>query len=225
MSILFTADIQAEWSNLDTCEEMWNEVLSISRKNNVDLICVLGDLKNVYNPVDVRIIQWWQSAIRRIKHNGIEILILLGNHDRVGAYNSADNWLSILRRAGAHTFDKPNTFKWHDTSLYLLSYQNESGTRLGAVQCKEALSRTHSKYNILLFHQDISGVSYNMQGSKSNSKLTEDDLFCSKYDYCVGGHIHCPQRFGKKQNIFYVGSPFCHDFGEVNQIKRYLVLK
>ena len=45
MSILFTSDWQAEWSTLDLCQQALEEVLSISKKHDVDLICMLGDLK------------------------------------------------------------------------------------------------------------------------------------------------------------------------------------
>jgi DNA repair exonuclease SbcCD ATPase subunit/DNA repair exonuclease SbcCD nuclease subunit len=228
MSILFTADWQCEWQNIDTCNKAWNEVLSISRENKVDLICILGDLKQAMNPVDVRVIKWWKSAFSKALKVGLEIVVLLGNHDRVGQYSSAENWLSIFKHKGIHLFDKPDVFKWHDYTLSILPYQDVTRTRLGATSCKEALyaePNKHNKINILLFHCDLTGVRYNQQGSKSDAKLKPVDLFVSSYRYCIGGHVHLPQLVASTNNTYYVGSPFCHDWGECNQIKRYLVVR
>ena len=138
MSILFTADIQAEWGNLDLCQQMWDEVVEICKKEKIKYIAILGDLKQAHNPVDIRVIKWWQKAIRTAKKLNIVVIIMLGNHDRVGAYSNADNWLSILKRAGAVTFDKPATFTADDITLYLLPFDNETNTRLGARKCKES---------------------------------------------------------------------------------------
>ena len=225
MSFIVTSDFQAEWENLDRCNTAWNEILSICKKQKLGLICVLGDLKQAYNPIDIRVVQWWQYAIRKAKQKGYKVLILLGNHDRVGAYSSADNWLSVLKRAGAITFDKPGQYKWRNYVLTLLPYSNDSDARLNAKECKEALSYKPGITNVLLFHQEIKGVKFNNFGTTSSSSLTEEDLYCSKYDICISGHIHKPQKFGKKNNIYYVGSPFAIDWGEVNQAKRYLVIK
>src|SRR5205085_5284174 len=51
--------------------------------------------------------------------------------------------------------------------------------------------------------------------------ITLDDIGASDYHLCVSGHIHRPQRLAK--NVFYAGSPFCCDWGEVNETKSLLV--
>src|SRR5437660_6903781 len=108
MSILFTADIQSEWSNLDLCQQAWDEVIQICKREDVTCIVVLGDLKQAMNPVDVRIVAWWQESLIRATRRGISVVLLLGNHDRVGAYSNADNWLSTLKKtSGVYLYDKP----------------------------------------------------------------------------------------------------------------------
>ena len=231
MAILFTSDWQAEWNTLDLCQQALEEVLNISKKQDVDLICFLGDLKQAYNPVDIRIIKWWKKAFSTIVKAGLEILVLKGNHDRVGTHSSSDTWLSIFNRKGVYNFDKPGTFKTRNSVLHILPYcDNKSVRQIAAKQRQMADPRR----DILLFHHDLTGAKYNKQGSKSNAKLSPRDLFCSSYRYCIGGHIHLPQVLSdteknkrhraKKSNVYYVGSPFCHDWGEINQQKRYLVV-
>lgn len=222
MSILFTSDWQTDWQNLDKCHDAWNEVLKICDTQNCKYICILGDLKQAMNPVDCRIITWWQNAIRKAAKNKLIVLVLLGNHDRVGAYSNADNWLSILRRAGAVTFDNPGQYKAGEITLHMLPYTSVSETRVWA---KKLAKRVKGNNNILCFHQDLIGAQYNQQGSKSDVNLTVSDLSYRMYDYVIGGHVHLPQLLKETKNVYYVGSPFCHDFGEVNQIKRYIVIR
>jgi hypothetical protein len=224
MSILFTADIQAEWSNLDRCNGAWNEILTICKKEKLKYIVLLGDLKQAMNPVDIRVVKWWQYAIRKARKHKLIVLILLGNHDRVGAYSNADNWLSILKHAGGITFDRPGIYQAGEYTLAMLPYMGVSETR---VEAKKLAKNIKGKNNILCFHQDITGARYNLQGSKSDAYLSSVDLKSSSYKFCIGGHIHLPQVIsgeGHTKNVFYVGSPFCHDWGEVNQRKRYLIV-
>src|ERR1700756_761388 len=204
MSILFTADFQAEWRNLDNCEQAWNEILNICKERKVRTIVVAGDLKQAMNPVDVRVIKWWKSAFSRAVKRKLTVLVLLGNHDRVGAYSNADNWLSIFKRKGVYLFDKPGTHVADNYTLYLLPYTDDSVTRLNATSCKETLSYSaHNSNNILVFHHDLKSAKYNRQGSKSDGNLSSSDLYCDKYKYCIGGHIHFPQRFGDNKNVYY----------------------
>src|SRR5689334_10809079 len=107
MKILITGDFQAEWQNLDLCERAWTEILSIATARKLTAVVVAGDLKRVYNPVDVRVVKWWQRAIDRAKKRGLDVIAALGNHDRVAQYAEMDNWFPILRRAGAICIDKP----------------------------------------------------------------------------------------------------------------------
>lgn len=231
MSFIATADFQAEWNNLDRCQQAWDEVLGICEERKLKLIIVLGDLKQAMNPVDIRVIKWWQNAIRKASKLGYNVLVVLGNHDRTGQYSEADNWFSILRRAGAITYDKPGVYTTDEGRLFILPYCATSEAKRRANDLLR--EKPNKETDILLFHHDITGAKYNRQGSKSNAKLTMDDLNCSRYRYCLSGHIHMPQRIrgrAEVQNVlyessvYYVGSPFCHDWGEVNQNKRYLVV-
>jgi|ERR1700734_2141191 len=224
MSVIFTADFQCEWSNIDRCQEAWEEILHICKKYKLKYIAVLGDLKQAMNPVDLRVVKWWQSAIRKAVKLGYKVILLRGNHDMIGNYTGAEDWFSILKRAGAITFSKSGTYRISDEiTLTLIPYLGVNETRVVARNAQETLSS--NAINILCFHQDITGAKYNQQGSMSDAKLSTTDLFSSSYDFCIGGHIHLPQLVKGTENVHYVGSPFCHDWGECNQVKRYIVIR
>src|SRR5579864_2836287 len=221
MSVLITGDLQAEWSNLDLCQQAWDQVLSICDKRHIKIIVVAGDHKRQYNPIDARVALWWQRAIRTAKKKGIVVICVLGNHDRVGQYTDSVNWLPILRRAGAITFDKPGVYDAKKYRIFILPFSGVDTTRRNA---KELLRENPDKRkDILIFHQDIKGAQYNAFGQRSDSVLRCSDLHSNVYKWCIGGHIHQPQVVQDSKNIYYVGSPFCTDWGEVNQSKRFLV--
>lgn len=232
MSFISTADLQAEFNNLDLCDQAWDEVLDICEERKIKHICVLGDLKQAMNPVDIRVIKWWFYAIKRAKKRGIVVLVILGNHDRVGQHSEADNWLAILRRAGAITYDRPAIYNTGEERLFILPY---CGTGEAKRSARDFITKNSPdrERDILLFHHDVLGAKYNRQGSESDAKLGVSDLFSTRYRYCISGHIHFPQRIESREKIrgilqrtfvYYVGSPFSHDWGEVNQRKRYLVV-
>src|ERR1035441_4245710 len=127
MSIVITSDIQAEWGNLDLCQQAWHECLSICKERNIKTISYLGDGKESYDPVSTRVNKWWRSAIRQANKQSIIVLYLLGNHDRVGRYTDADNWLPLLKSYGATVFDKPEVYALDaDTKLFMLPFSSNA---------------------------------------------------------------------------------------------------
>jgi len=222
MSFLVTADIQCEWSNLDLCERAWNEVLHICRKRRLKTIVFCGDGKEAYDPVSIRVIKFWEWTIRKANKRGVRVIYLRGNHDRIATYTEVGDWLSILKRAGAITFSSPGVIRDGDRRLFMLPYAKVKTVKRWS---KELLKHNPDKTrDVLFFHANLLEARYSQHGKRSDSTLRCDDLFNSKYRFVVGGDIHFPQRMGEKRNVYYVGSPFCFDWGEVNQRKRYLVV-
>jgi len=229
MSFLVTGDFQAEWNNLDLCKQAWDEVLGICKERKVDKIVFAGDGKQAYNPVDIRVVRWWQSAIERAKRHNVQVLYLLGNHDRVGQFTGADNWLPILRRAGALTFDVRGVYRDDDVRgvhrdasyrIFFLPFSKVARTKVDAKRLLRY--RPDKTRDVLIFHCDIQDAKYNKLGMKSDAPLSISDLHSDRYRFCIGGHIHLPQLV--EGNVYYVGSPYCTDWGEANQRKRYILV-
>lgn len=221
MRALFTGDFQTDWSNIDKCEIIWKFILELCKKYALEAIVLTGDLKAAYNPVDMRVTKFWDKAISKARENDIRVIILLGNHDRIGLYTDSKNWLSVLKRFGAEVFDKPGVCELHDGKIAMLPFTT-SVTKLR--QRSDELAQLHWNQNkdILLFHADIKNCKYNQLGTKSNGRLNVNELHPEKYAWCIGGHIHLPQYI--EPNVYYVGSPFIQDWGEVNQRKSFIIV-
>ena len=226
MRVIVSGDFQTNYGNLHLCHKVWKHLIQLARKEKLEAIVLTGDLKDNYDPVGIRIVKFWQRAIEKARRKGIRVIILLGNHDREGLYTDANNWLSILRRAGAETYDKPGVCELKDGKMAMLPYSS-SVKRLREWAKRFSEMKWDKRKDILLFHADVKGCQYNAlgwnDGARSKAKLQASDLFPRKYNYCVGGHIHHPQILG--ENIYYVGSPFAMDWGEGNSRKRFLVIK
>lgn len=195
------------------------QIKALVVKHHLEAVVFAGDLKAHYDPVQIRVIQFWQNAIRRLRELGIRVLVLLGNHDRIGMYDDAQSWLSILKSAGAETFDNLVTVQMDGGRIAMLPFTTSAkllNQRAGAI----ARGKWNPKHDVLIFHNDINGCRYNMLGQKSTAEFTQ--LPSKHFVAAIGGHIHLPQKLGV--NTYYVGSPFCCDWGEANQRKRFLLV-
>ena len=220
---LFSGDWQADWSNLSNCDEAWAQCLDICRDRGLEFIFLVGDLKDKYNPIDIRIIKFWHTAIRNAVRENIQVYISLGNHDRVGMYTDAQNWLSVLARAGATCFDKPGVQQVSNGNVYILPYTTSAGV-LKTYAKRLAKQSPNPGRDVLVFHSDLKGCQYNKFDSRrSDAKFTAQDLFPDRYLACIGGHIHLHQKIST--NVYYTGSPFPCDWGEANQQKGFIVVE
>jgi len=211
MRILVTADVQAEWSCLPQCRQALCQIKLLVKQYDLDAVVVAGDLKAAYDPVQVRVIQFWQGAIHQLRKLGVRVLVLLGNHDRIGMYSDAQNWLSILRRAGAETFDTAEVVDVGNGTIAMLPF-----TTSVSLLRKRAARLAKQGADVLVFHADVRECRYNALGEKSHARVSVAELHPEMYKLVVGGHIHMPQKY-------YVGSPFCTEWGEANQRKRFLL--
>lgn len=222
MRILISADWQSDFDNLDLCEKAAKDVLRICKERNLTAVVIAGDLKKQYNPVDLRVTHFWMDFISQLRKQGRQVILVLGNHDRLGMYSEAQNWMPILERAGAsvvHKAPRVTPIGWKGV---LSCVPFSSSTETSREWFKTAANRGGAN-SILIFHNDLLGARYNLLGQSSPARLKPTDLRPYAYRWCLGGHIHLRQKIG--DNIYYVGSPFATDWGEANQQKGYTVIE
>ena len=219
--ILFTSDWQLELDNLDTCQQVVDEIINkFLPVYKFKYLVHCGDVKRAYNPVDVRVVNFILRAITKFKQAGLEVYFVLGNHDRVGMHVDKQNWFPVLRKAGAYAADEPERIGLGDCNLAFLPFRNSQV--LNIRDASELAAEADKKTDILIFHADLKGAKYNvLENTPSAGTLSIEDLCPGKYRHCIGGHIHLQQNVGR--NVWYVGSPFATDWGEANQKKGYLL--
>lgn len=216
--VLFSGDWQLQFSNLHKAKAMQEELLDICSDKKVHAVVNGGDVKENYNPVDLRVTNF---AIRNTKKISkyYPYLINLGNHDRAGLYTDTINWLPVLKEAGAITFDEPGNYE----ELYFLPFTT-SVSAFKQYASKLARSAKHVRRPLLSYHQDLRHCQYNVHDSarSKDSRIRVKDIYPDVYLYCIGSHIHLQQNVSG--NVWYAGTPFPMDWGESNQRKGYLLV-
>jgi len=225
MKILFTGDWQAALGNLDRCEQTLAQVLALIYRENISHVVHLGDVKDAFNPVDVRVTNFLVratteilTACQRYGEGAAAFYVLRGNHDNIATQDNVPTLLPTLEAAGATIFEDVDVVKlpyW--VFLHMVPYFRDHNRQVEAFHRSWELQQPGLR--ILVFHNEIRGC----KGGYSKGKaFTADDICAANYDICIGGHIHEAQTI--KPNIHYAGSPFCMDWGEANQEKSFLIL-
>jgi DNA repair exonuclease SbcCD ATPase subunit/Icc-related predicted phosphoesterase len=219
---LFTSDIQTSQENIHLCEQVAKQIIHLTRKFSLEGVVIGGDCKNSYSPVAVTVTNFWVCFIQKLVTNKLKVVIDLGNHDRISLHTDTNNWFPALIAAGALAFDTPGIVEGSGERIFLLPFCNT------VKKLKEGsdylLSQGPNRNrDVLVFHSDMKGAFYNVGTSSREERITPALIHTDRYKYCLGGHIHLPHRFCV--NGHYIGSPFASDWGEVNQKKRFLVVK
>ena len=212
MRLLLTSDWQADSRNLDLCEIALQELLAAAERYKPDAIINLGDLKEQLSPVSVPVVKFWVKAVSRIKKSGFKFIILRGNHDRVSQTVDSEDWLSIFR--SVETASKPKVIEVGDGLLFCLPFvRSKDKEREWAKELAHRNKIVAPLHRVLLFHTDLKGAQMSAAGTQATGN-SGADLLIPEYTAAFGGHIHIHQNIGG--NAWYVGSPFCQDWGESN---------
>src|SRR5438046_2728030 len=113
--IAFISDLQLEWGNLDFGQRVIEKVSRIASQKELSAVVLLGDTKDRYNPVDLRVLNFTLRTIEGWIKRGLRVLILLGNHDRVSLTTDTESWFPALAHAGAMVFDYLGAVNIHGT--------------------------------------------------------------------------------------------------------------
>jgi DNA repair exonuclease SbcCD nuclease subunit len=227
MKILFTGDWQASLKNLDRCRLVKEQVIRLLRKYKPCIFVHCGDVKDAFNPVDVRVTNFLIEAFTEIKQAAASVLYIRGNHDSITTADGSPSCVPLIEALGA---DMVADSCWtcaplvrSTAEVWMVPYFRDPVRQrrefaAAATDAKAILNRT---VKILAFHNEVAGCE--RTAYTKGEGLTAKDIGAKYYDICVGGHIHRPQFL--KPNIYYAGSPYAIDWGEANEKKRYLILE
>lgn len=204
------------------------EIFAIRRKFSFDHIINLGDVKHAMTPpIDVRVVNWTINMIQTFEGAGVGMTFLQGNHDRIALNDGAVDWFPALEKFGSSVYSSPGSWVRGGIAFYMIPFFRKDEDFRRAVFGASEEANERQGPTVLCFHQTVKGASLRV-GSQvaegpDDSKI--DDLCPGVFTACVGGHIHKPQILkGQFGAVHYVGSPICHDWGEVNQQKGYLFM-
>lgn len=242
MTLYHSGDWQCDLNNLDRCQIFVDQLVEeLEKSNRTDSTFFVhgGDIKERFNPMDIRVMNFLIESFRRIKKACSGYYFVEGNHDPITTQDGVQSCTPLIDIIGANAVAYRNWVQipirmksWNTVARYCLLYlvpfarNPETQQRMFTEASERAAQHSFTDFGvttkkvtqILFFHNTITGCKQNLYTTGEGFSI--DDIGAKYYDLCIGSHVHMPQKIGR--NIYITGSPFAMDWNEINQDHRFL---
>ena len=209
LAIVFSDLHLSDWSKystrLDTAIDIWKRLAKKASKNKVPLIHC-GDILHKPESITIELSFIMQNILHYIDTlPNFEMWSISGNHSinslsKIGEKPKSWDLLFSKYSSNWNVLDYQRLVKGN-VCFYGVPYIDNNS---GLSQYLKGLKLDKSKKNILLLHTSYPGAKDTDNRPISSENISVNDL--SKFDLVLCGHIHKPQRLGKK--VYMIGSPY-----------------
>ena len=216
-------------------EAVLQQIISISRSEQIDAVLIAGDVYQRSSP-QAEAMALFDDFISNLVTQGKKVFVISGNHDsalRISYFSS------LIRETGVYVtkafegklqsvtlqdrdgdiviwllpFLRPSQVKRWLPNERITTYQEA----VEAVLCQAVIDT--KKRNILLCHQFITGSETSDSEERAVGGLDNIDASVfDAFDYVALGHIHKPQKV-LRDTLRYAGSPLKYSFSEATHKK------
>lgn len=194
-------------------EYFYNEFFPYLEKNNIKHCFILGDFWENRKLINIQVLREAQKFLETFQNNGIELIILHGNHDvyykNTNQINSLD-WMRYL--PNVTVVDEFLEREFGSANFAFSSWINQENKELIERRIK------NSSAEILCGHFEIQNFEM-LKGIYCKSGYSSDDF--RKFIRVFSGHFHIHSTDGR---IIYLGNPFQTQWGDLNVEKGFVVL-
>jgi len=185
--------------------------------NHIDVVVIAGDIFDKINPSEKLRKLFVDHFVSPLIKNNIGLIILMGNHDTNLDTVSFESEISILNSAGYDgivLIREVSVLEFNGKKAVFIPYGMES-------QIDE---ENKERISYIFGHAGIKDAITGVGVKKRDGEEINKNVF-RNYIYSFQGHYHKPQII-KVGNciIYYIGSTQVRDYGEREDIKRYLIL-
>jgi 3',5'-cyclic AMP phosphodiesterase CpdA len=169
------------------------------KKHNIKQICHLGDLVDRRKFINYVILNSWRKRFfDRMLEDGIEMDVIVGNHDVTYKNTNEINAMEELfdHYNNINVFTEPEEREYDGLNIALVPWMNSSNYE----QSIEFLKNT--KAQVVFGHFDISGFEMD-RGNVSHDGM--DMKTFERFDTVLSGHFH---HKSSKGNITYLGNQY-----------------
>jgi len=198
MAKVIVGDMHVKKTNIEESQRLWEWILDVAELNE-RFVLVLGDIFNDFGVCNIEVLNFWHKSIESAKNRGVQIEILVGNHDM-----SPDGTHDFPSFLGTVVFNKPSLY---GDTLYVPFVRNSDDF----VRIVNDIVLPDTKY--LFCHQEFNGCQFE-NGFYAPHGV--DPALLPSHLKVISGHIHMKQEFG---NIFYPGTPRALTRSDANEIK------
>lgn len=208
--MLCVGDLHVKAKTLKRSADLFAKILDTCREKKPRYVSLMGDTLHDHERINTSCLNIVSRFIDDLLLVCNVVIILVGNHDMVTPkeFLTDNHWLNVLKtKTNVYVIDRPTLFQDHDTSWAAVPFVPPG-------RFQDALDRLRAKVDLskarfILAHQEFKGWSdYGPPAETGDDPDT--DVFV------ISGHIHTKQRI---KNVYYLGTPVQHGFGETMQPK------
>lgn len=222
-------------SRLHDCVSVLADVRRYCQDHGINTIVFGGDLFHKRGVLYTRAYTLVVEELAKMKHVGISVLMVDGNHDHADKSGSV-HAVTALAKAGLVSAVRREGFRnWRvvapDSSDELIitgfSYCDDRLLFKSRIEEAESDYATNcaGQHRIIITHHGFRGAAVGSALEYTvKEELDADRLFRrTTFDYLFSGHYHQRQKIGRNTNQEYIGSPLEHVRGDGGQQKGFLL--
>lgn len=182
MKILRVGDPHIRPNNIQEATQLMEFICNIIKNAKVDRLEILGDLFHTHAVVRLEVLEFWDKWLQRFS-DIVETVVLVGNHDMGGDYNSDSHALTVFKRIKNEKLkiiDKPTIIG----VFGYIPYVHDGEVFLGHAR---RLASENAK--VLVCHATFSGSQFD-NGFYAPEGINPDDV---PFEKIISGHIHKEQ--------------------------------
>lgn len=192
-----------------------NQIIQIAKDRSPDIIIFCGDRYLSRNPTTETMLAAMKS-LRRVASLGIQVIILVGNHDRATKSPYSEHSFGIVplfssEMPNVTVLDKLGSIRHvTDTDVTVEFHSIPAGHKLTDAD----LAVHRADFRVALFHDIVRGSKY-VNGMAAPEGVSPALLDKSIYNLVLGGDNHQPQDldFTNTRGL-YIGAPLQHNWGD-----------
>ena len=196
----------------DRYKYSFNHLYRSLKENNVDYICMLGDLAHTKENLSAEYFELAANFIKNLSDIA-PLIMIMGNHDINLSNQKRQDAITPIYNALES--DRIQYLKYSGIAEFgNICFCNLSILDSSEEWNEKVYSRlSEDKINIGMYHGAINGSKTDV-GYKLETKINAD-IF-DPFDYTFLGDIHKKQSIGNDDSIWYAGSLIQQDYGEAN---------
>lgn len=198
-------------SRLYYTREVMREFFFTARRLKADITIIAGDLFHAREKLDVDVVSEVYKLIHENEHATRSLYLLRGNHDTNSDSHSSLDIFKGLKHV--NVVDNEESSEW---------FSNEEIAYIPHFENRDDWFRIEDRLHpakALIMHQGITGAEVGAFNIEITGEFGLSELPTTKYGAIFAGHYHKPQHVGG--NVYYLGSPLQHNFGERGENKHF----
>lgn len=201
-------------------------------ENGITDVLLLGDIFHVRGRIETTVYNAVYRTLKKFPDQGINLMMMVGNHDQ--AVKDGEEHALEPFKEFAKVIDKPQLIRLDGLYVWAIPYIHDpellkKEIQRGKWELHEMFSDNPGSWEehgcpkqLMALHTGLDGAGVGSINYIMKEPLTLEDIQPDDWDWVAMGHYHKPQFLA--DNVFYIGAPIQHNFGDEGDPRGFMVL-